>query len=113
MRLTYEYADKKYYVHSSKTQDDVIQKLGQLEDIEEELDLDLRILLTLLKERKGWFLDVNQKPRRCYFYDLPSVCRKEKYFKGCIESSTYYYEQKFYFKDYGITWALTKEELEK
>ena len=89
------------------------EKLSQLEDIEEELNLDLRIFLTLLKERKAWFLDINGKPRRIYFYDLPSLYGKEKYIKGCIESSTYYFEQNFYFKDYGKTWALDKKELDK
>lgn len=94
-----------------------IIKLGQLEDIEEELGIDLITLFKALKNgiygtkygRDKKMLDGNVfiEPRR---------------FKLCthIEEPCFYYEwgwpgpdaNLYELRDYGKTWALTKEELE-
>jgi hypothetical protein len=111
-----------------------IKKLGILEDIEEELGISLEVLFKALKEgvwTKGGYYD------SCYLDAEPQFV-KGKYLQiGCAWYSQYdkkddNYENGFdeedalcifsmdweeivYFtrlKDYGKTWALTKEELE-
>ncbi len=77
-------------------------KLGQLEDIEEELGIDLITLIKCIKSEKGIWkkdLDGNLFNARCML-----TCyfgRWQVYDKGII----------YDLKDYGKTWALTKEEL--
>ena len=79
------------------------QKLGQLEDIEEELGIDLTTLFKALKDGayfKDFFGGEKYKPAtRCIHNVLGG-------YAFVIEPKA------FYFKDYGKTWALTKEELE-
>lgn len=87
---------------------DAIDKLGELEDIEEELGIDLITLFNAY---------------HCGFY-----IKYENGFIGFIRGGQYYLEvgletkcfivkefepngTRWYFKDYGKTWALTKEEL--
>ena len=117
MRLT-EKLDKDLPIYFAKNGNDedetntrsIIQKLGQLEDIEEELGIDL---ITLFKAQKEnvWELvfdgyDENgksiYKPRKNQ-HDI-YIDLKQKALVGKWIG----YE----FKDYGKTWALTKEELE-
>ena len=86
-------------------------KLGQLEDIEEELGIDLLTLFKALKQnyvyRKG--LDNN------LFYNC-EVCVRSVSMKGlmCFNEGFGWGECDFTlsWKDYGKTWALTKEEIE-
>ena len=80
-----------------------IDKLGQLEDVEEELGIDLVTLFKALKN--GIYVDENYMdfgttnnflcPNNLDYFDV-----NLKQIAGGI-----------YFKDYGKTWALTKEEL--
>ena len=99
MRLTrkvnWQYNGKTlHYLASSSLNEDIkrSQKLGQLEDIEDELGIDLIILFKAL--------------------DKGIYCKDSGYTKN--ERLYHYGADKFYdFKDYGKTWALTKEELEK
>ena len=77
-------------------------KLGQLEDIEEELGIDL---VTLFKALKGIYI----KPNNIYV-GSPYLCfaeneNRELEFQFKIGDTWYKV------KDYGKTWALTKEEL--
>ncbi len=69
-------------------------------------------LLNFIEDRKGWCIEPGtNKIRRVYLYDLPDL--KKGTFKGNIAvGAVAYYEVEFQFKDYGKTWALTKEELE-
>lgn len=75
-----------------------INKLGQLEDIEEGLGISL---ITLFKTFKEGFVDCDNK----YHHFTNLYIDDEEIFDG-------YERQPFKLKDYGITWALTREELE-
>ena len=87
---------------------DAINKLGQLEDIEEELGIDLVTLFKALKN--GFYYKGKEKKcRSCYV----SACFGSIELKNAgIRYSTISNQKYFYFNDYGKTWALTKEELE-
>ena len=74
-------------------------KLRDLEDIEEELGIDLATLIRASEHiyiKFGNEIDDIILP----YLNVPMKCFETEY-KGI-----------YYFKDYGITWALTKEELE-
>lgn len=93
----------------------IIEKLGKLEDIEEELGIDLETLFTAL--RKGVFASMYGeevkkgteiifiKPKKVELW-LLDKCFKYWWGYPCDVSV-------YHFKDYGKTWALTKEELNK
>ena len=87
-----------YFLIPDQEQCDAAEnKLGQLEDIEEELGIDL---ITLFKAMKNGFYDkhfhygsaVINNGYICYYFDESGI--------------------RYKLKDYGKTWALTKEELE-
>lgn len=134
-RLTKQIADK-YYYKSMPNQDNlyinkVVTKLGKLEDIEEELGIPLEVLFKALKEGV-W---TKASSYSCF------LCSEPTFIKGLYLHIGYYdytqydnYDYDGYFsendalcifemhyedhhsvtriKDYGKTWALTKEELE-
>ena len=80
---------------------EIIDKLGQLEDIEEELGIDLITLFKALKDGvyykyKDMGVEKISKLRPITIHKNTIVCDYHTY---------------KYFKDYGKTWALTKEEL--
>ena len=92
-------------------------KLSRLEDIEEELGIDLVTLFKAL-EQGAWFVD---KRNKNIFFAKCTLCSKldgkfectqeEMKFNGFIILEQLFglgYE----LKDYGKTWALTREELE-
>lgn len=84
----------------------IANKLGQLEDIEEELGIDLVTLFKALKN--GIYVKETQYSRHTDCIDGASL--------GFGYNSLYYYDEKnrfwnMFFKDYSKTWALTKEEL--
>lgn len=106
-----------------------INKLGELEDIEDELGIDLIALFKAMKNgiwSKGSFYDdkISDTPTfiarpeisLCGYYeevndDCETIKREENVW--CIY--TYDFElqiRQTMLKDYGKTWALTKEELE-
>lgn len=76
---------------------DITNKLGKLEDIEQELGIQLEVLFKALKE--GFYVRFVGLPAR----RLPEYSRFDFYNKKIDECNL---------KDYGKTWALTKEELE-
>lgn len=93
------------------------QKLGKLEDIEEELGIDLSILIKAFK-LGAYFMspyrgEIKYFVRLWLWADLRKKrfdIRKEYFAKSydyCTGGAL------FLFKDYGKTWALTKEELEE
>ena len=105
--------DENQYFIKIKEQDkvddftEVANKLGQLEDIEEELGIDLITLFKALE--KGIVVCCNNTfggERNVFILLTPDRLSIEYKWK-CLRKGT----QKFYFKDYGKTWALTKEEL--
>lgn len=96
----------------------LLDKLGQLEDIEEELGIDLITVLNgLLDDGIVWVklpythrlngnlpniyaVDVSIQTRWCF--------KRPRFF--AIELGAFQF--RFFLTDYGKTWALTKEELE-
>ena len=91
----YGYKDQKSLMESPS-------KLGQLEDIEEELGIDLITLFKALKNgiyTKVW--------KNYAFGNELTIDMRQK----CFSFKEYQCSAKAYFKDYGKTWALTKEEL--
>ena len=106
-KLTNEY---EYHLHNPNTsmiEDEIAgtQKLGQLEDFEEELGIKL---LTLFKALKNGVYVKNLNSDKSGFYYRKVEClffrlkQKAIVTQGCND---------YPFKGYGKTWALTKEEL--
>ena len=91
---------------------DLVSKLGQLEDIEEELGIDLVTLFKAIKQ--GYIYD------KFYKVDVMSVdADREQNLLVDFANNCFYncavcgkYDRSYYFSDYGKTWVLTKEELE-
>ena len=119
MRLTEK--DGKHYVSIAESvvfdeEQQCVDKLGQLEDIEDELGIDL---ITLLKGKtfeelfnEVWIKDIrtNKKGERIPYTHKARIYSYDKYLliydndcNDCVN--------RFEIKDYGKTWALTKEEL--
>lgn len=90
-------------------------ELIEYKQIEEELGIDLITLFKALREgywyRKGKkILFVGENTFVPYCHEL-IVNKKVKLLKdSCLKPCNYTF---VYLRDYGITWALTKEELEK
>ena len=82
--------------------DDCMSKLGKLEDIEEELGIDLVTLFKALKDgyytNKTWGKEIEKRNGSLEYLD------------GIVLDSGL---DMVDLDDYGKTWALTKEELEK
>lgn len=83
----------------------VLTKLGLLEDIEEEIGIDL---ITLYKALKN---GIYKKDCLDCCYDTKLRFMKGEWYLAQPFDENYTYIVKT--KDYGKTWALTKEELEK
>ena len=84
------------------------EKLCQLEDIEEKLGIELTIVFEALINGI-WIKDKAKKCRPCY---LSASFGSMQLTNAGIRYSTISTNKYLYFKDYGKTWALTKEELE-
>lgn len=89
-----------------KDKDEAYRKLCQLEDIEEEIGIDL---ITLFKALKGIWIKDND---RTYYVGSPYLCFAENN-KRELEMQFRVVDTWFYIKNYGKTWALTREELEQ
>ena len=90
-------------------------KLQYLEDIEEEIGIDFITLFKALKN--GIYLKFGSEKITGVYYEHRAILPRhfDKDYKGYfidlqLELSINF---NFYFKDYGKTWALTKEELEE
>ena len=112
-----ELPTKDYHVRViNETPTQMYQKLGQLEDIEDELGIDL---ITLFKALKSgvyrWRIDVygdyDKSFNKKVFQDVELDISSKKLYHISEISGTPTWELKL--KDYGKTWSLTKEELEK
>ena len=94
----------------------VLTKLKHYEDIEEELGIDLITLFKAL--RNGIWTNQEQcygdeKQGKIRFFQVRLLLEENAV--GCIHNSMWKGKEvirTLYFKDYGKTWALTKEELE-
>ena len=90
--------------------DKTYRKLGKLEDIELELDMQLTTLFELYNkmcEQKCVYVKIGNEIK-CEYSDYFVVDFKNKEIIGMEYEPMNYYE----FKDHGKTWALTREELE-
>lgn len=83
-------------------------KLGQLENIEEELGIDL---ILLGKAIKGVWIK-NKDLKEPFYVGSPYICFAENN-KRELEMQFMFASTWYYFKDYGYSWALRREELEK
>ena len=96
-----------YKEYSSESSVAITQKLGQLEDIEEELGIDLITFFKYMFADKFYVKDKYLGIVERLFWSISRnyvEVVEEKYPYGdCTETLN--------FKDYGKTWALTKEEL--
>lgn len=99
-----------------------VDKLGKLEDIEDELGIDLITLFKALKD--GFYIKYNGEIIHIFpdkhitinfWYKIINVFIPPKFFIDCKKGANNLSEtidEEYWFKDYGKTWALTKEELE-
>lgn len=102
--------------------ENAVDKLGELEDIEEEIGISLPILFKTLKD--GFYIKHNFEIVHIYpdknitinfWYKTINVFIPPKFFIDCKKGTNYLsktIDEEYWFKDYGKTWALTKEELE-
>ena len=87
------------------------EKLVQLEDVEDELKVDLTILFKALKNgcfAKETFDYMGKKQTQIIFTEFTQLYYADDLDDYLIHIRT----RDYYLKDYGKTWALTKEELE-
>ena len=104
MRLTKKMPQNEYDLELAKVRirQDVLMKLGQLEDIEEELGLSLITIGKMLV--KGFYVKHDSDIEKAIFKGIWLEYKK-------IYFTTQSYDGELYFDDYGKTWALTKEVL--
>ena len=96
------YLDEKKFNESLDTFREIMNKLGQLEDIEEELGIDL---ITLFKAQTNGFYVKTV----CGIF--PVLLGEWRFNLVKKEVHRIKFSSHYYFKDYGKTWALKKEEL--
>ena len=107
MRLTIKTENN--YDTETQLLTECVKKLGQLEDIEEELGIDLITLIKALKNGIWWKGITSFNTSGIFFEENPQLYIKNK----LLIKITFMKNQDYvYLKDYGKTWALTKEELE-
>lgn len=82
---------------------DVTYKLGKLEDLEEELGVELTTLFKALRD--GVFINDDGVIYKDYIKSI-------EHWPDCWGFITNDEEIEIFFEDYGVTWALTSEELE-
>ena len=103
-------------ITTSEINNSIYKKLKSLEDIEEELGIDLITLFKALRNgiwtnQEQWYGD--EKQGKIRFFQVRLLLEENAV--GCIHNSMWKGEEvirTLYLKDYGKTWALTKEELE-
>lgn len=103
MRLTKKREDGHYDDLDECVSTRCSDKLGKLEDIEEELGIDL---ITLAKAMMNGIYDKEDRMR----YPVSFLRFSDYFFQ--IEDKDGKYGKLLLYKDYGKIWALTKEELE-
>ena len=116
-----QFGDKYLPAHNIKHKQ-CVNKLGQLEDIEDELKIDLITLFKALKD--GFYIKYNDKIVHIFpdkhitinfWYKTINVFIPPKFFIDCKKGTDYLSEtidEEYWFKDYGETWSLSREELE-
>lgn len=99
------------YQNDQKIVGNTADKLGQLEDIEEELGIDLITLFKALKNGVCYFTNGTQLAKD-YVWMVDNCIALGNRWKLSYSFITAFERQTLSFKDYGKTWALTREELE-
>lgn len=85
-------------------------KLKAYKDIEEELGIELVVLIKALKDGIYWKGTTCVDTKGIFFEDKPKINIRAK----CLTNICFRKDlEVVYFKDYGKTWALTREELEE
>lgn len=98
------------YVPGKYSWTDIVYKLGQLEDIEDELGIDLYHITKAILNGYYW---IDIEGNICHFPELDFI-RKDTCDESPCRLNHYYWNHTGkYLEDYGKTWALTKKELEK
>lgn len=92
-----------------------VEKLGKLEDIEEELRIPLEVLFKALKD--GAYTKFDGQIWKCtsidiFYSDYFEKYLLEAYYIENVETFDSSYEHPLNIEDYRKTWALTREELE-
>ena len=102
-----------------KVDDVMYRKLKSLEDIEEEFGMDLITLFDIYKQlnikKEIWFKHENETDEDLRFINsrrYNGVYYLIDFKRKAFVETEYEPVHDFYFKDYGKTWALTREELE-
>lgn len=111
-RLTVKEND--YYLKKCGSIFDVTDKLGQLEDIEEELGIDLVIYHKLMEKLycgvgDKLFVKSDEKIIEVGILEIDYCKKKIHFYKDKNHNADFTYR----FCEYGKSFALTKEELEK
>lgn len=122
-RYNHYYTNEKIYSRTNEFDcydGSTVTKLGQLEDIEEELGVGLSILFYAFNNG-AWFRAYDLTTNKICFIDKETLLHSIEFsnYRFCIRREKlgcYFYNTGglvYPFKDYGETWALTREELEK
>lgn len=106
--------DEFYYIKDSQkiTDGQILDKLGQLEDIEDELGIDLKVYHKLMDmlycgEPNVLYVKDEDEIIQVGVLEIDYCKKKIIFYKDKSYSDDYVYG----FIQYGKTWALTKEEL--
>ena len=112
-RLTEKIKEGFYITPNINSTDDLKYKLGELEDIEEELGIDLKVyhkLMNMLYCGEPNILYIKDKDKIVQVGILEiDYCKKKIIF---YKDKSYNEDYVYGFIQYGKTWALTREELE-
>lgn len=91
---------------------DSIHKLGELEDIEEELGIELEVLFSALKNGVYYFTSDGQLIHD-YVYLISNYMDIGVHEKLSFSFKTFIENQTLLFEDYGKTWAVNKKVFAK
>lgn len=97
-----QFGDKYLPAHNIKHKQ-CVNKLGQLEDLEEELGVELTTLFKALEN--GVFINEDGSVYKDYIKSI-------EHWPDCWGFISNDEDIEVFFEDYGVTWALTIEELE-
>ena len=100
--------------NSIEDDSECIDKLGELEDIEEKLGIDLKTYVKSTKIEENQVVYIKYKKPEEDQYIIEEQYIADRYYGYYLCKFSFEFAGQFtcYIKDYGKTWALTREELE-
>lgn len=115
--ITFRPPYKGYYRPANfHTSIDCYNKCGKLEDIEDELGIEILTLLNMqlhgdfyVKLESGEIEKAHKQKKQVIYFTTPDLGMMYKYEAYRL---FYYHSRNYYFKDYGKTWSLRKEDFE-